>query len=43
MPSNTYAIRLYEDLGFRTLGAVPGGFAHPQRGFVDLLIMYRDL
>jgi L-amino acid N-acyltransferase YncA len=41
--SNVYAIKLYEDLGFRTIGAVPGGFRHPQRGFVDLLIMYRTL
>jgi ribosomal protein S18 acetylase RimI-like enzyme len=41
--SNRYAVQLYEDLGFVVLGAVPGGFHHPQQGFVDLLIMYRDL
>lgn len=41
--SNVYAVRLYEDLGFRVVGAVPGGFRHPRQGFVDLLIMYRDL
>ena len=41
--SNTWAIKLYEDLGFRVIGAVPGGFRHPRQGFVDLLIMYLDL
>jgi len=41
--SNEYAIKLYHDLGFRTVGAVPGGFRHPEQGFVDLLVMYYDL
>ncbi|HET6209148.1 MAG TPA: GNAT family N-acetyltransferase [Jatrophihabitans sp.] len=41
--SNVYAIKLYHDLGFQTVGAVPGGFCHPEQGFVDLLVMYYDL
>lgn len=41
--SNTYAVKLYLELGFSVIGAVPGGFAHPEQGFVDLLIMYREL
>ncbi|HJQ01866.1 MAG TPA: GNAT family N-acetyltransferase [Jatrophihabitans sp.] len=41
--SNVYAVKLYHDLGFQTVGAVPGGFRHPEQGFVDLLIMYYDL
>src|SRR6185437_9015163 len=41
--SNVYAVKLYHDLGFRTVGAVPGGFRHPEQGFVDLLVMYYDL
>jgi ribosomal protein S18 acetylase RimI-like enzyme len=41
--SNTYAIRLYTDLGFDIIGRVPGGFRHPQQGLIDLLIMYRAL
>jgi GNAT superfamily N-acetyltransferase len=41
--SNGPAVALYTSLGFETLGAVPGGFRHPQQGFVDLLIMYRAL
>ena len=41
--SNEHAVRLYRELGFTTIGTVPGGFAHPRLGFVDLLIMYRPL
>ncbi|MDQ1751332.1 MAG: hypothetical protein QOE71_2388 [Pseudonocardiales bacterium] len=41
--SNTYAIRLYVDLGFNIIGRVPGGFRHPQQGLIDLLIMHRAL
>lgn len=41
--SNVYAVQLYLDLGFDVIGTVPGGFRHPQQGFVDLLIMYRPL
>jgi ribosomal protein S18 acetylase RimI-like enzyme len=41
--SNTHAIALYRHLGFTTIGVVPGGFRHPDAGFVDLHIMYRDL
>jgi L-amino acid N-acyltransferase YncA len=39
--TNTYAIKLYEDLGFATVGTVPQGFRHTTRGLVDLRIMYR--
>jgi ribosomal protein S18 acetylase RimI-like enzyme len=41
--TNVYAIKLYHDLGFATIGTIPGGFRHPLQGFVDLLIMYRGL
>ncbi len=41
--SNVWAIRLYHQLGFSTIGTVPGGFHHPDQGYVDLLIMYRPL
>lgn len=43
MATNVYAVALYEDLGFSVTGRVPGGFRHPEHGFVDLLIMYCDL
>ncbi|MEO7260155.1 MAG: GNAT family N-acetyltransferase [Jatrophihabitantaceae bacterium] len=41
--SNVYAVQLYLELGFSVIGTVPGGFAHPQQGFVDLLIMFCEL
>lgn len=41
--SNEHAVTLYLELGFSVIGTVPGGFAHPEQGFVDLLIMYREL
>ncbi len=41
--SNLNAVRLYRDLGFEVVGAVPGGFAHPELGYVDLLIMFCPL
>ena len=41
--SNEHAVRLYRELGFTVIGTVPGGFAHPRLGFVDLLIMFHEL
>ena len=41
--SNESAVRLYLDLGFTVIGTVPGGFCHPEQGFVDLLIMFHPL
>ncbi|MEJ3652460.1 GNAT family N-acetyltransferase [Actinomycetes bacterium KLBMP 9759] len=38
--TNRSAIQLYERLGFTTIGTVPGGFEHPEQGFVGLHIMY---
>jgi L-amino acid N-acyltransferase YncA len=40
---NTAAIRLYESLGFVTLGVAPGAFRHPRLGDVGLRIMWLDL
>jgi GNAT superfamily N-acetyltransferase len=40
---NRPAVALYESLGFETIGTVPGGFDHPTAGYVDLLIMFREL
>lgn len=38
--SNRAAIQLYERLGFKIVGTVPGAFAHPTLGRVGLHIMY---
>ena len=41
--TNTYALRLYETLGFTVLGTVPGGFRHPLQGDVGLHVMFCPL
>jgi L-amino acid N-acyltransferase YncA len=41
--TNTRAIGLWHSFCFREIGRVPGGFQHPTRGFVDALILYREL
>jgi GNAT superfamily N-acetyltransferase len=41
--TNERAIALYRDLGFETVGTVPGAFRHPTRGYVGLCVMYRPL
>jgi GNAT superfamily N-acetyltransferase len=41
--SNRTAVELYERLGFRVVGTVPGAFEHPTLGRVGLHVMYREL
>jgi L-amino acid N-acyltransferase YncA len=41
--TNTNAVALYESVGFRVAGTIPGGFRHPAKGYVDLLIMFRPI
>jgi ribosomal protein S18 acetylase RimI-like enzyme len=41
--TNVHAIRLYEQLGFTTVGVVPRAFRHPTAGLVGLRVMYRDV
>ena len=41
--SNVGAVEIYRRLGFEIVGTVPGAFAHPTQGRVDLHVMYRDL
>jgi len=41
--SNAGAIRLWEKLGFETVGRVPKAFNHPSKGYVDALVMYKWL
>jgi ribosomal protein S18 acetylase RimI-like enzyme len=40
---NSGAIRLWESCGFKTVGRLPRAFEHPAQGFVDALVMFRDL
>jgi L-amino acid N-acyltransferase YncA len=41
--TNTAAIRLWENLGFDIVGTLPGAFRHPEKGYVDVYVMYRSL
>jgi L-amino acid N-acyltransferase YncA len=41
--TNQTAIRLWEQLGFRIVGTLPGVFKHRTLGFVDAFVMFRSL
>jgi GNAT superfamily N-acetyltransferase len=41
--TNTRAVRLWESLGFRTIGTIPAAFRHPRLGLVDAYVMHRTL
>jgi L-amino acid N-acyltransferase YncA len=41
--TNTPAIRLWQELGFKIVGTLPGAFRHPKNGYVDVYVMYRSL
>lgn len=39
--SNEGAVRLWNKLGFETVGRLPSAFNHPTKGFVDALVMFK--
>lgn len=41
--ANAPAVHLWRSLGFSVVGTVPEAFLHPERGYVDLLVMHRRL
>jgi ribosomal protein S18 acetylase RimI-like enzyme len=41
--SNTRAVKLWSSLGFETVGRLPHVFEHPKLGFVDALVMFRQI
>ena len=41
--TNTAAIRLWRDLGFEIVGTLPSAFRHPDKGYVDVYVMYCSL
>lgn len=41
--SNEGAVRLWNKLGFDTVGRLPKAFRHPAKGYVDALVMYKWL
>ncbi len=40
--TNVHAIELYENLGFVTIGTIPGAFDSASRGRVGLVVMYLE-
>ncbi|WP_420627221.1 GNAT family N-acetyltransferase [Candidatus Leptofilum sp.] len=41
--TNEGAVRLWQKLGFETVGRLPKAFNHPTEGFIDALVMYKWL
>ena len=41
--TNTGAIKLWQSLGFETIGTVPDAFRLPDSSYADLLVMYLEL
>ncbi|HEY2039971.1 MAG TPA: N-acetyltransferase [Edaphobacter sp.] len=41
--TNQHAVRLWQSCGFAIVGTLPKAFLHPQAGYVDAFVMYREL
>jgi len=41
--ANERAVHLWQSCGFEIVGRLPGAFDHPDRGYVDALVMFRSL
>ena len=41
--SNRAAIHLWQKHGFEIIGTLPGAFRHARMGFIDALVMYKQL
>ena len=41
--TNTRAVALWQACGFEIVGRLPGAFAHPSQGDVDVYVMFRRL
>src|SRR5437899_10458743 len=41
--TNTAAIHLWKQRDFKIVGALPGAFRHPEKGYVDVYVMFRSL
>jgi len=41
--TNESAVKLWQDLGMKIVGTLPGAFRHPTRGLVDVYVMFLQL
>jgi L-amino acid N-acyltransferase YncA len=40
--TNESAVKLWHELGMRIVGTLPRAFRHPQRGYVDVYVMFQS-
>ena len=41
--TNESAVKLWQDLGMKIVGTLPGAFLHPTQGYVDVYVMHQSL
>jgi len=41
--SNESAVKLWQKLGMKIVGTLPGAFRHPEKGYVDVYVMFQQL
>jgi L-amino acid N-acyltransferase YncA len=41
--TNESAVHLWQEFGFQIVGTLPSAFQHPQKGYVDVYVMFRSL
>ena len=41
--TNESAVHLWQQLGFKIVGTLPGAFRHSKKGYVDVYVMFRSL
>ena len=41
--TNESAVKLWQNLGMKIVGTLPGAFRHPQKGYVDVYVMFQSL
>jgi L-amino acid N-acyltransferase YncA len=41
--TNESAVHLWDNLGFKIVGTLPGAFRHSEKGYVDVYVMFRSL
>jgi GNAT superfamily N-acetyltransferase len=41
--TNESAIHLWQELGFKIVGVLPGAFRHPEKGYMDVYVMFQSL
>jgi ribosomal protein S18 acetylase RimI-like enzyme len=41
--TNKSAVKLWQKLGMKIVGTLPGAFRHPEKGYVDVYVMFQSL